>query len=269
MCAVKIQQKEGFKPGYNNIVAEEGPYKDYLMDFAMLKLTQGQEYQCSLEKERAFLLVYGNVRFEWEGNTEVINRENFYDCDPYCLHVPAGIPIKITGLSDDAEITVHQTINEKSFDAKLIKPEDIRIEVRGKGSMNETGTRLVRTVIDYGMNPDSNLMLGEDMHYPGRWAGFPSHHHPQPEIYYYKFYPKQGFGLMKLDDEGVLMEYDDTVLIPPNHDHPQVAAPGYGMYFLWVIRHLDGNPYIKPTYVKEHVWADEPGATIWAPKEDA
>ncbi len=238
------------------------------MDFAMLKLEAGQEYECTLDQERAFLLIYGNVTFEWNGQAETVDRPTFYDDDPFTLHVPAGVEVKITGVSTDSELTVHQTENEKQFKAKLLKPADCRIERRGAGVMQGTGERLVRTIIDYGMNPDSNLMLGEDMHYPGRWAGFPSHHHEQPEIYYYKFFPEQGFGLMKLGDEGVLMEQNDTVLIPPNFDHPQVAAPGYGMYFLWVIRHLEGNPYIRPTFVEEHVWAEQPDAKIWLPKED-
>ncbi len=37
-------------------------------------------------------------------------------------------------------------------------------------------------------------MIGEDIHYPGKWAGFPSHYHEQPEIYFYKFDKDQGFG---------------------------------------------------------------------------
>ncbi|MCG8569758.1 MAG: 5-deoxy-glucuronate isomerase [Spirochaetes bacterium] len=268
MCAVKIRNKSGFRAGFNEIVTQKGSYNEYLMDFAMLKLEQDQFYENQLGQERAFLLIYGKVQFEWNEQNQEVNRPNFYDYDPYCLHTPAGVKVKITGLSADAEIAVHQTENEKTFAARLLTPDDIRIEIRGKGTMQGTGERLVRTIIDHGMNPQANLMLGEDMHYPGRWAGFPSHYHPQPEIYYYKFYPQQGFGLMKLGNEGVLMEQNDTVLIPPNQDHPQVAAPGYGMYFLWVIRHLEGNPYLQPIFVDEHLWTEQTDADIWMPKDD-
>ena len=37
--------------------------------------------------------------------------------------------------------------------------------------MNEAGTRIVRTAQDHRLTPDSNLMLGEDVHYPGKWSG--------------------------------------------------------------------------------------------------
>ena len=101
------------------------------------------------------------------------------------------------------------------------------------------------------------------MHYPGKWSGFPSHSHAQPEIYFYKFYPQNGFGLLRLGEEGVLLEHNDTVLIEPNKVHPQVAAPGYAMYYLWVIRHLEGNPYIKPDFDPQHLWVEQPGAKYW------
>lgn len=53
---------------------------------------------------------------------------------------------------------------------------------------------------------------------------------------------------------------NDTLLIRDGQDHPQVAAPGYGMYYLWVIRHLPGNHYTIPELTEEHQWANEPGA---------
>ena len=141
--------------------------------------------------------------------------------------------------------------------------DDIVEEVRGQGFMNEAGTRIVRTAQDVKLSPESNIMFGEDMHYPGKWSGFPSHSHAQPEIYFYKFYPQNGFGLLRLGEEGVLLEHNDTVLIEPNKVHPQVAAPGYAMYYLWVIRHLEGNPYIKPDFDPQHLWVEQPGAKYW------
>lgn len=117
--------------------------------------------------------------------------------------------------------------------------------------------------MDVKLTPHSNIMLGEDVHFPGRWAGFPSHSHEQPEIYYYKFWPKNGFGLAKIGEEGVLIEENDTITIQPNLVHPQVAAPGYAMYFLWMIRHLPKNPYIAPTFEKEHLWVEQPNAKYW------
>lgn len=59
----------------------------------------------------------------------------------------------------------------------------------------------------------------------------------------------------------------DTVVIPPGGDHAQVSAPGYGMYYLWMIRHLPGNPYTGFTFAEEHTWALDPAQQGWRPAD--
>jgi 5-deoxy-glucuronate isomerase len=42
------------------------------------------------------------------------------------------------------------------------------------------------------------------------------------------------------------------------------------MWYIWVIRHLDGNRYVQPTFVSEHAWVQAKDANIWlAPSERA
>lgn len=48
-------------------------------------------------------------------------------------------------------------------------------------------------------------------------------------------------------------------------DHAQVAAPGYGMYYSWVIRHLPDNPYTVPEFTDDHSWTMNPDAETWHP----
>jgi 5-deoxy-glucuronate isomerase len=36
------------------------------------------------------------------------------------------------------------------------------------------------------------------------------------------------------------------------------------MWYLWVIRHLDGDRYRQPIFVDEHRWVQEADADIWA-----
>lgn len=254
-----IKVNNSFENGYNKIVSRS-EFPEYLMDYGMLKLKKEEKYISKNNLERAFLLISGEIELKYEGKIENIKRPNFYDYDPYMLHLPKEVELEIKSFAD-SEIAIFETENNKVFNSKLYTPNDIIIETRGKGSMNETGTRIVRTILDYSINNKSNLMIGEDMHYPGKWAGFPSHHHEQPEIYYYKFNREDGFGLLKLGEEGVLINDNDTILIPPGKVHPQVSAPGYAMYFIWTIRHLDNNPYIKPTFVEKHLWVED--GPIW------
>jgi len=260
---MKVPNTKPYKLGYNSIVEMGGEYKEMLMDFGILQMNKGLSYQNSEDKERAYLLIAGAVEFEWEGQKVVARRGLWKDENPWCLSVPNGVRVNITGLSDTVQIAVHMTDNDRIFPSKLYTPEDIRSEVRGKDVNDDTARRVVRTIIDKSINPDSNLLLGEDVHAIGRWSGYPNHYHPQPEIYYFKFYPDNGFGMQRLGKDAVYLEDDDTVTIYPNEVHPCVGAPGYNLYYIWVIRDDRENPY-RPLFEMQHVWL--PG--IWVSDEE-
>ena len=129
------------------------------------------------------------------------------------------------------------------------------IEV-GKGQLGETSLRTVRTIFDLSNAPDSNLVLGEVVHIPGRWSSYPPHHHPQPELYFYKFIPEQGFGYSEIGGNVYKVKNNDTSIIISG-DHPQVCAPGYAMYYIWAIRHLENNPFNEFIYAVELQWIIE------------
>jgi 5-deoxy-glucuronate isomerase len=38
------------------------------------------------------------------------------------------------------------------------------------------------------------------------------------------------------------------------------------MWYLWVIRHLEGNHYRTPEFTGEHTWVTGPEDAIWQPK---
>lgn len=258
-----IRQEEGFHYGYNVITEIDGKHSETLMDFGILKLKKGMSEINRDQKERAYLLIKGEVVFNWEGNTIQVERKSFLDENPCCLHIPAGVEVSVNCIGEYAELSVSKTFNGKSFSACFYTQKDIRSEERGKGTMGETSTRIVRTVFDITNADYSNLVLGEVITYPGKWSSYPPHHHPQPEIYYYRFQPEQGFGFANLGDEVLKVSDNDTVLILDDKSHPQAAAPGYAMYYIWVIRHLDGNPYINPVFEPEHTWVMEKNAKIY------
>ena len=237
-----------------------------MMDFGILKLSKEGVERNSEKKERAYLLIQGEVTFQWEGHKEIASRSNCFDEDPYVLHVPENVEVLITGISESSELAVTKTTNDVIFSSKFYTAEECRSEQRGKGTMKEASTRTVRTVFDKSNSPDSNLVVGEVIDHPGKWSSYPPHYHPQPEIYFYKFNPQNGYGFSELGDDAVKLRHNDCVKILDNATHPQITAPGYAMYYLWVIRHLDGNPYITPTFVPEHLWVTDPNAKIWPDK---
>ncbi len=260
---MRLQQKEPFKNGYNSITELKGKHDDMLMDFGILELGKDESYVDENPLEKVIILLSGEVEVTWGEEKVTVNRDNCFDDNLWCINLDKNTSVRVKGIAENSELSVVRTENDKSFDVGIYDKSNITYEVRGENTMLDAGRRIVRTAMDIRLTPHSNIMFGEDVHFPGRWAGFPSHHHKQPEIYFYKFHPSNGFGLLKHGDEAVLLEHNDTVKIMPGRVHPQVAAPGYAMYFLWIIRHLDGDPYIKPTFEEQHVWAEAPGAKYW------
>ncbi|HJO95271.1 MAG TPA: 5-deoxy-glucuronate isomerase [Victivallales bacterium] len=262
----KVWQKNDLKNGYNSIAEINGNHSNMLMDFGVLKLHDGESHRINeSEKEVAVLLVTGDVELTWNNNTESISRDSFLDESPWCLHVPKKTEITISAVKE-SEIIIQKTDNDNDFKAKLYTQEDCRSEIFGGGVLDETSNRTVRTVFDYNNAPYSNLVIGEVINHPGRWSSYPPHDHPQPEIYHYKFINEQGFGVSIIEDDAFVVKNNDTVCVPPGTVHPQVTAPGYPMWYCWMIRHLQDNPFIDRIFRDEHIWLLDPDVKTWPVK---
>jgi 5-deoxy-glucuronate isomerase len=269
---MQFHHRPPFNRGYTSIVPRSGATADMLMEFGVIVLDEGEEYESLSETdERVWLLARGSatIGLGMHGPHEV-SRPSLFDYSPWCVSVPAKRLVTIRAGEGGAEFYYCATENRKSFDMKLFTPEECRSEFRGEGTMRETSTRIVRTCFDDTNRSESNLVIGEVIGVPGKWSSYPPHHHPQPEIYHYRFLPEQGFGLTAIGDTPYIIRDRDTILIREGEVHPHVTAPGYAMWYLWVIRHIDGAHYgpatKTPIFVPEHEWVTGPDDKIWQPK---
>lgn len=249
--------------GITEIAGIRGAQSDMGMDFAILRMKRGDRHEEAAPLEKAILLVYGRVRLSWNGESAEAERRDCFDASPVALSVPDGACITIEAIADDSELAIIRAENGKQFPSRLYLPSDTPDEYRGAGLMGETSTRVVRTIFDYSSAPDSVLVLGEVIGFPGKWSSYPPHHHPQPEIYYYKTMPEGGFGYAELGEKVLKVCRNDALFIREGQTHPHCAAPGYALWYLWVIRHLPGNPYIQPIFLPEHLWVLEKDALFW------
>jgi 5-deoxy-glucuronate isomerase len=160
---------------------------------------------------------------------------------------------------------VVRTANRARLGVRVYSQDEFHAEDRGAGLAQGACRRLVRTLFDHASRPDSNLVVGEVVNFPGRWSTYPPHHHPQPEIYHYRFTLPQGYGHSEIGENVYKVRSGDTVKIPGGLDHAQVSAPGYGMYYLWAIRHLPGRPYLGFTFTPEHRWLLDATKQGWIP----
>jgi 5-deoxy-glucuronate isomerase len=146
--------------------------------------------------------------------------------------------------------------------ARLIPPSDQAARDAGAGNWS----RSIRTIL--GPDDDAGrLVLGETINPPGNWSSYPPHKHDRhappeevalEEVYYYRFKPDGGFGVQLLyDDEterAQIVRDGDVVAIPSGY-HPVVAAPGYSLYYLWVM--AGGGRELAPFFDPRHAWVQE------------
>ena len=259
-----VRKEKAFANGYHAITELHGAHSDMMLDFGILTLEKGQRWECALNLERAWLLIKGTVEFQWEGHTCQATRFSCFDENPSVLHVPSGVSVLMVAL-EASELCVERAENEKSFASKFYAPEDIRSDVFGAGVLNEASIRTVRTVFDGEIAPESNMVLGEVINHPGKWSSYPPHDHPHPEIYHYRLFPQQGFGVSLIDEDPYVVKDGDTTLIQPDRTHSQVAAAGYAMYYIWMIPHLKGDRWLPTTryFRKEHEWMLDKDVKIW------
>jgi 5-deoxy-glucuronate isomerase len=257
--------RAGFGSGETAITRHDDPADPVGLGLAVLRLQPGDRLEIDAAVETAWLLMHGAARGSVGDHAFHFVRRSLFDESASCLHASAGTRVTIEAVAD-AEFTVYRCPNTRPFDARVFLPVDVPDEHRGAGQVRDRCLRFVRTIFDRRNSPEAvELVLGEVVTLPGGWSSYPPHHHPQSEIYHYRFTEPQGFGHAELGDAVVKVRQYDTVRIPAGHDHAQCAAPGYGMYYAWVIRHLPGLPYTVPEFTPEHAWTMRSDAQFWWP----
>ncbi len=249
---MKIFERLDFDIKGMKLVSEED--SDMMMDIRVYRMKKGESLSFTDEKdETAILLTEGMVTYEWEGKKEQASRKNVFEEPPYCLHMCKNKKAVITA-DGDSEIIVQKTAHDKEFETKFYTPAENKIELMGATQWEGTAKREVLTVFDYQNAPYSNMVMGEVITKAGRWSSYIPHSHRQPEVYYYKFEKPQGFGAAFIGDDVFKSRDGSCVRIPGGLTHPMTAAPGYNMYYCWMIRHLPNDPWTTRDNDPEHTW---------------
>jgi len=234
------------------------------MDFGLLRLGKGESHRITGRAESVAVLLQGQARARWADEEVTVSRRSVFDSGPWTLSAGREQNATIEAVSE-CEWAIVRTTNSTAQGIRLYRPGDCRAEDRGKGLAQGACRRLVRTIFDFEARPDSAFVIGEVVNLPGRWSSYPPHHHPQPEIYHYRFTEPQGYGHAEIGDDVHRVVSGDTTVIPSGLDHAQVSAPGYGMYYLWIVRHLPNDPYRGFTPTPAHEWMLNPERQGWKP----
>lgn len=232
--------------GEKILTTYENDYKEMMMDIRVYKMKAGEK-RALLKKgeEMAVLLLSGNIAYDCgELGRKEVSRKDVFTEGPWCVHVCTEIEVEVEALTD-SEILVQCTKNEKEFSSTLYCPDDAPWGYSSVGKFGNVAKRRVNTIFDHDIAPYSNMVLGEVLNDRGNWSGYLPHRHPQPETYYFKFDRPEGFGASFVGDQ-VFKSMDGSFsAIPGGELHPQAVAPGFQMYTCWMIRHIDGNPWLQ------------------------
>ena len=245
-----------FKDGVKVISRAGDAGNDMMMNITVYRMEAGQTLSlCHAAEETAVLLILGEVTFQWNGRQEIGHRDSFIEEGPYCLHVCRNVAVTIIAHAD-SEVLVQSTENDREFAPVFYCPEDCRDDIFGQDVFDNKMKRTVRTVFDYRNAPCSNMVNGEVINHQGGWSSYTPHHHPQPEVYYYRYERSEGFGACFLGDNVYKIKDGSCACIPGGTTHPQVTAPAFPMYYCWMIRHLDGNPWTDRIVDPRYTWID-------------
>lgn len=223
----------------------ENEYKEMNMDIRVYSMKAGETRSFVREgEEAAVLLLSGKITFAWEGKKQTVSRKDVFTEGPWALHVNKGIEIEVHA-ETDSEILVQCAHNDREFESRLHAPEDAPWGYSCVGKFGNVAKRRVNTIFDHDICPESNMVLGEVLNDKGNWSGYLPHRHPQPETYLFKFDRPEGFGASFVGDQVFKSVNNSFSAIPGGELHPQAVAPGFQMYTCWMIRHLEGNPWLQ------------------------
>jgi len=255
-----IKHNEEFNRGYNSICELKSQMQ---MEIGVIKLIKDEQYLNDNMLERAVLLIEGKVTFTYNNTSKTVERLSCFDENPICLHLPKGMKFEIVAVSD-SELIYQGVENDTAFEPVLFDKSDTVSDVFGKDTLKNTSIRTVRTILDDDTAPHSNMVMGEVINHPGKWSSYPPHSHVQPEVYYYKFLPETGFGFSLIDEQAYKIEHQSASLIHGNVVHPQCSAPGYAMYYVWMIPHTKEKRWLKDRiFDPKHTWLLDENPKIW------
>jgi len=216
----------------------------------LLTLQKGEEYEAKTHNEEAVIVILSGKCDIAVGDTEFKNlgdRKDVFSGKPTSVYVPINSTYKIRESQGfEAELAIVSSKAEKQFKPFVVRPEDVEQNHRGLLNYQRDVSDII---VDNAEGKVHRIVVGETISYPGQWSSYPSHKHDEynppleakmEEVYHFRIKPSEGFGIQVMynDDlslrEAYMLKDKDTVIIPEGY-HPVAAAPGFQVYYLWVM----------------------------------
>ena len=252
---------------YTKVTPKEADWE--LLHFAARRMSAGEQWEFDTGENEFGIVVLGGTcsaetsRGAWN---PIGRRTNVFDGMPYTLYLPRRTQVKIEAIGDGLDLGYGWCETDQDHPAKLISPEEVKVEIRGGGN----ATRQINDMIPPGF--DCHRLIVVEVYTPsGNWSSYPPHKHDVhrvsesgdlieadlEETYFYKQDRPGGYAIQRVYtsdgslDELVIARSDDIVLVPEGY-HPVVSAHGYNTYYL---NFLAGSAQSLASFDDpEHTW---------------
>ncbi len=209
------------------------------LSFRTVRRDPGEDFNGQTRGEETALIWLGGIA-EVDGVGDVGERNDVFSGLPSALLLPPGSSYRLHARTA-LELAVVSAPAEAHSRPRLIRPDDVAVEMRGKGITE----RRIHWILSE-KDPAARLLLVEVLTPAGHWSTYPPHKHDEDkagveraleELYYYRFSPEQGFAFQGIYTKNrdlnvsIRAHNRDLVLVPRGY-HVVSAAPGYDCYYL-------------------------------------
>ena len=233
-------------------------------EFGIINLKKGEAFSGKTGRSEVALIVLGGKcavtgkDFEFK---KVGARKDVFSGKPYTVYIPCGNAYKITATTN-VEIAWTASPSTLKTAPYVISPEQVKEVHLGKENYQRDAYLMLTDAFQ-----SQHLFIGEAFVPSGNHASYPPHRHDfdnlpvevdMEEVYFFRFNPAQGYGIQKIytDDRSIdytcTVQQNDTTLIPSGY-HPVINAPGYTMYYLWIMAGANHRKFLSVTDPK-HKW---------------
>ena len=185
-------------------------------------------------RETALLCMKGACRLTVNGAA--------HDIDTYDgVYIPRGATVEVTTTSEVDLVECSADVTG-DYPFQIVRYADVKQDPALKFTAGgDATTRDLNIII--GKNVQAGrLLAGFTRSRPGNWTSWPPHEHTDllEELYVYFDMPAPGFGIQLVYTEPEKPEFvslvrdGDAVLMPAGY-HPNVAAPGHSINFIWMM----------------------------------
>jgi len=185
-------------------------------------------------RETALLCMKGAARVSVDGTP--------YELDTYdAIYVPRDSAVQVSTTSEVDLVECSADVEGK-YPLQIVRYAQVKQDAALKFTAGGAATTRDLNII-IGKNVEAGrLLAGFTRSQPGNWTSWPPHEHTKllEEVYVYFDMPAPAFGIQLVytkpdQPEFVSLVRDgDAVLMPAGY-HPNVAAPGHSINFIWMM----------------------------------